>query len=325
MKKGIVLKKRLISITIVLVLIIGIVGCSSKEESNDEKRYSANEETKTEETKGSVREETKEESKEYNNGNSTLRESASTTYEEFGEDVSETQVGNNDVLYTLTEDEAVEGKKVFDLHDYETAILNPVSTFSIDVDTASYSMVRNYLDNNRLPYSDDVRIEEMINYFNYNYEKPDDAPFSINTELGICPWDEDYLIASIGLNGKSINLEKRASTNLVFLMDVSGSMNDEDKLPLLKESFKLLVDELSEEDKLIVHRARRVQRFLSQPFHVAEQFTGIPGSLVDIKDTIKGFNMIMDGELDKYPEAAFNLRGTIEEAIEAGEKMLAEV
>ena len=85
------------------------------------------------------------------------------------------------------------------------------------------------------------------------------------------------------------------------------------------------MEELSEEDKLVVHRARRVQRFLSQPFHVAEQFTGIPGTLVDIKDTIKGFNMIMDGDLDKYPEAAFNLRGSIEDAIEAGEKMLAEV
>ncbi|TNF47114.1 MAG: F0F1 ATP synthase subunit beta [Bacteroidetes bacterium] len=84
------------------------------------------------------------------------------------------------------------------------------------------------------------------------------------------------------------------------------------------------MDELSEEDKLVVHRARRVQRFLSQPFHVAEQFTGIPGVLVDILDTIKGFNMILDGELDKYPEAAFNLKGSIAEAIEAGEKMLAE-
>jgi F-type H+-transporting ATPase subunit beta len=84
------------------------------------------------------------------------------------------------------------------------------------------------------------------------------------------------------------------------------------------------MDELSEEDKLVVHRARRVQRFLSQPFHVAEQFTGLKGVLVDIQDTIKGFNMIMDGEVDKYPEAAFNLKGTIEEAIEAGEKMLAE-
>ena len=80
------------------------------------------------------------------------------------------------------------------------------------------------------------------------------------------------------------------------------------------------MEELSEEDKLIVHRARRVQRFLSQPFHVAEQFTGLKGVLVSIEDTIKGFNMIMDGEVDQYPEAAFNLVGTIEEAIEKGEK-----
>jgi len=85
------------------------------------------------------------------------------------------------------------------------------------------------------------------------------------------------------------------------------------------------MDELSDEDKEVVHRARRVQRFLSQPFHVAEPFTGIKGELVDIKDTIKGFTMIMDGELDHLPEAAFNLKGTIEQAIEAGEKMLEKV
>ena len=84
------------------------------------------------------------------------------------------------------------------------------------------------------------------------------------------------------------------------------------------------MEELSEEDKLAVSRARRVQRFLSQPFHVAEQFTGLKGVLVDIKETIKGFNMIMDGELDHLPEAAFNLKGSIEEAIEAGERMLSE-
>ena len=84
------------------------------------------------------------------------------------------------------------------------------------------------------------------------------------------------------------------------------------------------MDELSDEDKQAVHRARRVQRFLSQPFHVAEQFTGLQGVLVDIQDTIKGFNMIMNGEVDKYPEAAFNLVGSIEEAIEKGEKMIAE-
>ena len=83
------------------------------------------------------------------------------------------------------------------------------------------------------------------------------------------------------------------------------------------------MDELSEEDKLVVHRARRVQRFLSQPFFVASQFTGLEGKLVSIEDTIKGFRMIMNGEVDKYPEAAFNLVGTIEEAIEKGEKLLA--
>ncbi|MBL7848471.1 MAG: F0F1 ATP synthase subunit beta [Cyclobacteriaceae bacterium] len=84
------------------------------------------------------------------------------------------------------------------------------------------------------------------------------------------------------------------------------------------------MDELSDEDKLIVNRARRVQRFLSQPFHVAEAFTGLKGALVDIKDTIKGFNMIMDGELDHLPESAFNLVGTIEQAIEKGERLMAE-
>jgi len=86
----------------------------------------------------------------------------------------------------------------------------------------------------------------------------------------------------------------------------------------------LAMDELSEEDKLVVHRARRVQRFLSQPFHVAEQFTGLKGVFVSIEDTIKGFNMILDGKVDEYPEAAFNLVGSIEEAIEKGKKILAE-
>lgn len=85
------------------------------------------------------------------------------------------------------------------------------------------------------------------------------------------------------------------------------------------------MEELSDEDKLVVSRARRVQRFLSQPFHVAEQFTGLPGVLVPIEETIKGFNMIMDGEVDQYPEAAFNLKGSIEDAIETGKKMLEEV
>jgi F-type H+-transporting ATPase subunit beta len=124
------------------------------------------------------------------------------------------------------------------------------------------------------------------------------------------------------------------STSRILTEDILGkehyacAQNVKELLQRYKELQDIIailgMEELSEEDKLVVHRARRAQRFLSQPFHVAEQFTGIPGVLVDIKDTIKGFNMIMNGELDQYPEAAFNLRGSIQEAIDAGEKMLAE-
>ena len=125
------------------------------------------------------------------------------------------------------------------------------------------------------------------------------------------------------------------STSRILTPEILGDehYNCAQKVKELLQRYKELQDiiailgmeELSEEDKLVVHRARRAQRFLSQPFHVAEQFTGIPGVLVDIKDTIKGFNMIMDGELDHLPEAAFNLKGSIQDAIEAGEKMLAEL
>jgi len=124
------------------------------------------------------------------------------------------------------------------------------------------------------------------------------------------------------------------STSRILTADIVGEAhyNTAQRVKELLQKYKELqdiiailgMDELSEEDKLAVHRARRVQRFLSQPFHVATQFTGLEGVLVDIEDTIKGFNMIMDGEVDEYPEAAFNLVGTIEEAIEKGKKILAE-
>jgi F-type H+-transporting ATPase subunit beta len=124
------------------------------------------------------------------------------------------------------------------------------------------------------------------------------------------------------------------STSRILTPDVVGEehYNTAEKVKNILQRYKDLqdiiailgMDELSEEDKLIVHRARRVQRFLSQPFHVAEQFTNIPGTIVSIEDTIKGFNMIMDGEVDEYPESAFNLVGTIDEAIEKGKKMLEE-
>jgi F-type H+-transporting ATPase subunit beta len=139
-------------------------------------------------------------------------------------------------------------------------------------------------------------------------------------------------IASLGIYPAVDPLD---STSRILTPEILGDAhyNTAQRVKELLQRYKELqdiiailgMDELSEEDKLVVHRARRVQRFLSQPFHVAEQFTGLKGVLVDINDTIKGFNMIMDGEVDQYPEAAFNLKGTIEEAIEAGEAMLKEV
>ncbi len=141
----------------------------------------------------------------------------------------------------------------------------------------------------------------------------------------------DRKIASLGIYPA---VDPLASTSRILTPEILGNEHYDtaQRVKEILQRYKALQDiiailgmeELSEEDKQVVYRARKVQRFLSQPFHVAEQFTGIPGALVDIKDTIKGFNMIIDGELDHLPEAAFNLKGTIEEAIEAGEKMLAE-
>ena len=141
----------------------------------------------------------------------------------------------------------------------------------------------------------------------------------------------DRKIASLGIYPA---VDPLASTSRILTPEILGDEHYDcaQRVKEILQKYKALQDiiailgmeELSEEDKLAVYRARKVQRFLSQPFHVAEQFTGIPGALVDIKDTIKGFNMIIDGELDHLPEAAFNLKGTIEEAIEHGQKMLAE-
>jgi len=130
---------------------------------------------------------------------------------------------------------------------------NPLSTFSIDVDAASYSNVRRFLNNNRLPPAGAVRTEEMINYFKYQYPQPKgNDPFSINTELSDCPWNHQNKLLLIGLQGKTIPTDKLPPSNLVFLIDVSGSMMDENKLPLVKASMKMLTDQLRENDRISI-------------------------------------------------------------------------
>jgi len=128
----------------------------------------------------------------------------------------------------------------------------PVSTFSIDVDTGSYSNVRRFLNDGRLPPQDAVRVEEMINYFDYQYAVPAtrSTPFSVSTELAAAPWNNDAWLLRIGIRGFDVKAEERPAANLVFLIDVSGSMQTPVKLPLLKNAFRLLTDQLTARDRV---------------------------------------------------------------------------
>ena len=130
---------------------------------------------------------------------------------------------------------------------------NPLSTFSIDVDTASYTNTRRFLNENQLPPADAVRLEEMINYFDYDYPQPTGPdPFSVTTELTRAPWNPDHELLMVGMQGQDLATEDLPANNLVFLLDVSGSMNDANKLPLLKNAMKLLVEQLDGGDRVSI-------------------------------------------------------------------------
>ena len=136
---------------------------------------------------------------------------------------------------------------------FHGALRNPLSTFSIDVDAASYSNIRRFINNGQRPPKDAVRIEEMVNYFDYDYQQPQgEDPFAICTEISTAPWNPKHKLVHIGLQGKTIPTENLPAANLVFLIDVSGSMSDPNKLPLLKSSFKMLVEQLREQDRVAI-------------------------------------------------------------------------
>ncbi len=138
-------------------------------------------------------------------------------------------------------------------NQFQEATQNPLSTFSIDVDAASYSNMRRYINSGQIPPKDAIRIEELINYFDYDYPQPrDQTPFEIITEVSECPWASQHQLLHIGLQGKKISTDNLPPSNLVFLLDVSGSMNAANKLPLLKESFKLLINQLRKQDKVAI-------------------------------------------------------------------------
>ncbi|HEX8117357.1 MAG TPA: von Willebrand factor type A domain-containing protein, partial [Pyrinomonadaceae bacterium] len=129
----------------------------------------------------------------------------------------------------------------------------PLSTFSVDVDTASYSNTRRFLNDGRLPPRDAVRIEELVNYFNYDYPQPEgQTPFSVSAEVADCPWNTQHKLVHIGLQGKKVATEDLPPANLVFLIDVSGSMNEPDKLPLVKSSLRTLANQLNARDRVAI-------------------------------------------------------------------------
>jgi Ca-activated chloride channel family protein len=163
----------------------------------------------------------------------------SSSYSYSGEEKSEQW--NTEAYNSITEN-------IF--HD---ALNNPLSTFSIDVDAASYSNMRRFINNGQQPPKDAVRIEEMVNYFDYDYQQPKgEDPFSIYTEISAAPWNAKHKLVHIGLQGKKIPTDNLPPCNLVFLMDVSGSMGEPNKLPLLVASFKLLVEQLREQDRVAI-------------------------------------------------------------------------
>jgi Ca-activated chloride channel family protein len=156
---------------------------------------------------------------------------------------------------------SVHSDDAFNTEDYDGITENrfrkttdePLSTFSIDVDGASYSNVRRMINYGQMPTEGAVRVEEFINYFKYKYPQPTgNDPFSINTEMSVCPWNKDHKLVMVGLQGKEIATTNLPPSNLVFLIDVSGSMSDANKLPLVKASLKLLVDQLREQDHVAI-------------------------------------------------------------------------
>lgn len=152
-------------------------------------------------------------------------------------------------------DDRTDGERYAEINEnpFLDARRAPLSTFSIDVDTASYANVRRFLKDGQLPPKDAVRIEELVNYFEYDYPQPvGDVPFSVSTETAVCPWNTKHKIVQIGLQGKKVSLDNTPPANLTFLLDVSGSMNSPDKLPLLKDGLRMMVNQLKPQDRVAI-------------------------------------------------------------------------
>lgn len=238
-----------IALFIVIVLSVsGLSGCSSKKSSNNTADATAG---------------TSSPQSRYNYSKADSGTNADMAYgaTDGGEGGTEQPVMSEVMTAENKRAETEIGYSTFDTEEYNPIVENdfaavrnnPVSTFSVDVDTACYSNIRRMILENRSVKPDAVRLEEMINYFKYDYKMPDsNIPFSVNTELSDCPWNADAKLLLIGLQAQEIDMEERPNSNIVFLLDISGSMNSPDKLPLVQKAFTMLTENLTDEDRVSI-------------------------------------------------------------------------
>lgn len=232
--------KKVLSWLLILTMMFAMVtGCSSKKNSNKEEMNLSNGRSYSSKESGQPEYGLTPDS--MDNGASISDGMEAKAVADFLEEEFSGQEFNNEEYKFVRENKLLSVKN------------NPISTFSIDVDTASYTNIRRMILNGQQIPEDAVRIEEMLNYFRYDYPRPDNGgPFYIYREASSCPWNENAKLLLIGLQGKDIDMSQRPASNFVFLLDVSGSMNDPDKLPLMQKAFLMLLENLNENDRISI-------------------------------------------------------------------------
>ena len=231
------MKKKILAIGLSLVLTLGLAGCSSAKNNDRAENYAPTAITNSVQSYNYKTPDTvADESSRY--FDLAVKESADTY--SFGGYDQKTGIDFNTEEY-----------KHIDENGWKAVSVSPFSTFAADVDTASYANLRRMINNGQRIPEDAVRIEELINYFDYDYKAPaNNDPFSVTTEMAPCPWNENTNLLMVGIKAKDIDMSQRKASNLVFLVDVSGSMDGEDRLGLVQKSFKMLTNELNQDDRI---------------------------------------------------------------------------
>ena len=231
------MKKKILAIGLSLVLTLGLAGCSSAKNNDRAENYAPTAITNSVQSYNYKTPDTvADESSRY--FDLAVKESADTY--SFGGYDQKTGIDFNTEEY-----------KHIDENGWKAVSVSPFSTFAADVDTASYANLRRMINNGQRIPEDAVRIEELINYFDYDYTAPtNNDPFSVTTEMAPCPWSENTNLLMVGIKAKDIDMSQRKASNLVFLVDVSGSMDGEDRLGLVQKSFKMLTNELNQDDRI---------------------------------------------------------------------------